>query len=102
MRAVPRRKQTGHRSFTSGRTDGRFRNLSRGLAWQLATAHRLTVPPDGERTIIVVAVASLHHLFALRAVQSIDAPAAARQEQVARPVPGDGPVYQPLPLPMDI
>jgi hypothetical protein len=32
----------------------------RVLAFHLATAHRLTVPPDGERTIIVIAVASFH------------------------------------------
>ena len=42
-----------------GRTDGRFLEtcLQVLLAKHLATAHRPTVPPSGERTVIAVAIA---------------------------------------------
>jgi len=55
-----------------GRTDGRFlETCLRVLVDQLATAHRPTVPPSGERTVIVIiaiAVMLADHLFDLRAL----------------------------------
>jgi hypothetical protein len=37
-----------------GRTDGRFLKLVCELPDSLATAHRPTVPPSGERTVIII------------------------------------------------
>jgi hypothetical protein len=37
-----------------GRTDGRFLKLVCELPDRLATAHRPTVPPNGERTVIII------------------------------------------------
>jgi len=48
-----------------GRTDGRFLKLVCELPDRLATAHRPTVPPNGERTVIItvaIAVALTDHL----------------------------------------
>lgn|ERR1700682_2650050 len=52
-----------------GRTDGRFLEtcLQVLLAKHLATAHRPTVPPSGERTVIVVAIAVALTVHFLRA-----------------------------------
>ena len=56
-----------------GRTDGRFLEtcLQVLLAKHLATAHRPTVPPSGERTVIVIIARGLlliDHLFKAQAL----------------------------------
>jgi hypothetical protein len=47
-----------------GRTAGRFWETYLRVLDQLATAHRPTVPPTGERTVIIaIAVILIDHLF---------------------------------------